>query len=192
MAKVVFDMTMSLDGFITGPNDTVDQALGEGGARLHNWISSARTDADTDVLGELFDSGAVVAGRRTYDNSQGPDGWGDGPLGTVPVFVLSHSVPEHVQGGAVFTFVTDGIFSALKQAQAAAGAKNVYVMGGADVAGQYLAAGLLDEVRLHVAPVLLGGGVRLFDHAGLTGVTLECTRVISTPGATHLRYRVVR
>jgi dihydrofolate reductase len=192
MAKVVFDMTMSLDGYITGPNDTVDQALGEGGARLHGWISALRTDADTEVLGELFDSGAVIAGRRTYDNSQGPDGWGDGPLGTVPVFVLSHSVPGQVQSGAEFTFVTDGVFSALKQALAVAGDKNVYVMGGAGVGAQFLAAGLLDEVQLHVAPVLLGGGVRLFDHPGLIGVTLECTRVVSTPGATHLRYRVVK
>jgi dihydrofolate reductase len=191
MTQVVFDMTVSLDGYVTGPNDTVDNALGEGGERLHDWISSARTDADTEILGELFESGAVVAGRRTYDNSQGPNGWGDGPLGTVPVFVLSHSVPEQVQGGAEFTFVTDGVESAVKQARVAAGDKVVYVMGGADVADQCLAAGLLDEIQLHVAPVLLGGGVRLFDRPGLAGVRLECTRVVSTPGATHIRYRVL-
>ena len=191
MTQVVFDITTSLDGYVTGPNDTVEQALGAGGERLHDWISATPTDADTEILGELFASGAVISGRRTYDNSQGPDGWGDGPLGRVPVFVLSHSVPERIQDGAEFTFVTDGIQNALKLAREAAGDKDVYVMS-ADVAGQYLAAGLLDEIRLHVAPILLGGGRRLFDHPGLAGTELECTRVVTTPGATHLRYRVVK
>jgi len=100
-------------------------------------------------------------------------------------------VPERIQGGAEFTFVTDGIQNALKLAREAAGDKDVYVMS-ADVAGQYLAAGLLDEIRLHVAPILLGGGQRLFDHPGLAGIELECTRVVTTPGATHIRYRVVK
>jgi dihydrofolate reductase len=191
MGTVVFDITMSLDGFITGANDSPERPLGEGGERLHDWISSGRTDEDTRVLDELFASGAVVAGRRTYDISTGPNGWGDGPLGKTPVFVVSHDRPEKVpDGGAVFTFASD-IRSALQQAQEAAADKPVYVMGGADVAQQYLAAGLVDEVQIHLAPVLLGRGVRLFEHPGLDQVRMESTRVIATPCATHIRYRVV-
>lgn len=192
MGKVVFDITMSLDGFVTGPNDSPQRPLGEGGERLHDWISSGRTDDDTKVLEELFASGAVLAGRRTYDNSTGSNGWGDGPLGKTPVFVLSHGRPEKVaDGGAEFTFVSD-LRGALQQARAAAADRQVYVMGGADIAQQYLAAGLLDEVQIHLAPVLLGGGVRLFEHPGLDRIEMECTRVIQTPCATHIRYRIPR
>jgi dihydrofolate reductase len=126
--------------------------------------------------------------------SDGPNGWGDGPLGAdVPVFVVTHQAPDRNKaGGAVFTFVTEGIESALKQAKDVAGDKNVYLMGGADLARQYVEAGLLDEIQVHITPVLLGAGRRLFDALDTETVELEVTRVISTPHATHIRYRLVK
>ncbi|GAA4422404.1 dihydrofolate reductase family protein [Actinokineospora soli] len=189
MGLVVFDITVSLDGFVTGPDDSPERPLGVGGEALHDWISAGRTDADTAVLDELFAAGAVVTGRRTYDNSEGEDGWGDGPLGTVPVFVLTHR-PATREGRTPFTFVGDGPESAVAQARDTAGDGDVYVMS-ANVAGQVLRAGLLDAIRLHIAPVLLGGGVRLFDDPALAGAKLRAERVVQTPCATHLWYRVV-
>lgn len=196
MGKVFFDMTVSLDGYIAGPDENADQPLGANGERLHDWISNSAESADDGaVLSELFSStGAVVAGRRTYDMSEGPNGWGDGPLGAdVPVFVVTHQAPaRNKTGGAVFTFVTDGCEKALEEARAAAGDKDVYVMGGADLARQYVEAGSLDEIRLHIVPVLLGAGRRLFDALGTAPVELEVVRVVSTPHATHVRYRLAR
>jgi dihydrofolate reductase len=196
MGKVVFDMTMSLDGYIAGPDENDDQPLGLNGVRLHDWIANSQESTeDGVVIGELIEqTGAVIAGRRTFDNSEGPNGWGDGPLGKdVPVFVVTHEVPERNKpGGAVFTFVTEGIESALKQAKDVAGDKNVYLMGGADLARQYIEAGLLDEIQVHIATVLLGAGRPMFDALGCDPVELEVDRVISTPHATHIRYRVVR
>jgi dihydrofolate reductase len=144
MGKVILDMSMSLDGFIVAPNDNAQEPLGEGGQRLHEWLFKDKAVFD-EVYDELFKStGAVIIGRRTYDNGQGPDGWdGKGPLGDVPCFVLSHDVPE--KAGAMFTFVTDGIESALRQAKAVAGDKNIGLMG-ANVDQQYLKAGLVDEI----------------------------------------------
>ncbi|HEV2781554.1 MAG TPA: dihydrofolate reductase family protein [Actinophytocola sp.] len=193
MGNVVLDISVSVDGFITGPNDVIGRPLGDGGERLHHWISDRRTDDDEKVLRELFeDTGAVVAGRRTYDLSEGPDGWGDGPLGTTPVFVVTHDAPVRTAtGGAVFTFVTDGVASAVRKAMAVAGDRNVYVMGGGDLARQCVAAGLVDEIQLHLVPVLLGGGVPLFGPGGPGNVVLESNRVIATPSATHVRYRVL-
>jgi dihydrofolate reductase len=206
---------MSLDGFIAGPNQTLEQPLGEGGEDLHEWafglasfrerhgMSGGETSADDDVWREsLASQGAVVMGRRMFSSGAGPweddpnaDGWwGDDPPFHVPVFVLTHHAREPVtkQGGTTFTFVTDGIESALEQAREAAGDKDVVIAGGADVVQQYLAAGLLDEFQVHVVPVLLGSGVRLFDELGTERPTLELTRVIGSPTVSHLRYRVVK
>lgn len=193
--KVILDISMSLDGCITAPDDDVEHPLGRGGQRLHDWLFDAKTDRDAEVLDEwLTTSGAVILGRRTYDLGVGAeDGWeeGAGPLGQVPVFVLTHDPPaEAAKGGSVFTFVTDGIEAALSQARATAGAKNVTVMG-AKTAQQFVKAGLLDEIQIHLVPVLLGNGIRLFDAIGTEPIELEHTRVIATPGVTHLRFRVV-
>jgi dihydrofolate reductase len=164
---------------------------------------AARGAPTPEVVEELRSRvGATVMGRRVFSGGQGPweedpnadAWWGDDPPFRHPVFVLTHHERETVtkRGGTTFTFVTDGIESALEQARAAAGDKDVQVGGGASVAQQYLKAGLLDEIQLHVAPVLLGGGVRLFEnHLGGRAPTLECTRVIESPKVTHLQYRVV-
>ena len=187
MGKVVTDMSMSLDGFIAAPNDVPGNGLGDDGMRLHNWMFADPTVFDR-VFGELTETtGAVVMGRRTYDNSISE--WGDkGPLGDVPCFVLTHDPP----GGApsVFTFVTDGVSRAHELAQSAAGDKTIGVMG-ADVPRQFLAAGLVDEIRIHVVGVLLGGGRRMFDVLPHR-VELEQGDVGQDPGVAHVSYRVVR
>jgi dihydrofolate reductase len=216
MAKLRLDISMSLDGFVAGPNPTLDEPLGAGGEQLHEWVvavaawrethgkSGGETNIDNDVVREAIQSaGATVMGRRMFSGGQGPweddpmaDGWwGDEPPFHHPVFVLTHHAREPLpkQGGTTFTFVTDGIESALEQARAAAGDKDVAVGGGADAAQQYLKAGLLDELQLHVVPVLLGDGVRLLEHVGDAPGRLELTRVLESPtGVTHQRYRVVR
>jgi dihydrofolate reductase len=147
--------------------------------------------SSAEVFGELIETGgAVVTGRRTYDIANAWDG--NGPMPGVPVFVVTHRVPEQVpQGESRYTFVTDGTVSAIEQAKAAAGDKYVSLMG-ASVPQQAIQAGLLDEIQIHLAPVLLGAGVRLFDHLGSGSVELDKVRVVDSPGVTHLRYRVVR
>jgi dihydrofolate reductase len=215
MARLILDISASLDGFVAGPNATLEDPLGAGGERLHDWAvaleawrerhgrSGGERNADSDVMQEALDrTGAVIMGRRMFSGGAGPwdddpnaDGWwGDEPPFRVPVFVLTHHARDTVtkQGGTRFSFVTDGIEAALEQARSAAGAKDVYIAGGADVAQQYLRAGLLDELQVHLAPILLGGGVRLFGDAGLGVVRLEGTRVIASPRVTHLRYDVVK
>ena len=192
MSKLFLDITMSLDGFITGPDPNPEQGLGRGG----------EANADSEVIRESIDStGAVVMGRNMFGGGEGPWGdepwegwWGDDPPFHVPVFVLTHHAREPLtkQGGTTFTFVTDGVEAAAEQARAAAGDKDVAVAGGANVAQQYLATGLLDELQIHLVPLLLGGGVRLFDNLGTDRPGLECTRVIESPAVTHLRYRVVK
>lgn len=203
MGNVLFDITISLDGFLAGPNDGPELPLGEGGERLHQWmydlanwreahgLTGGKTNQDSEVFDEMFRStGAIVLGRRMFDNAKG---WGDNPPFRVPVFVLTHETRETAtKGDTTFTFVTDGIESALEQARAAAGDKDVSVAGGANTAQQYLKAGLLDEIRIHVVPLLLGGGVRLFDDPSIEQIELEKTRVIDSPGVTHLRFRVAR
>src|SRR5918999_2590969 len=215
MAKLKLDITMSLDGFVAGPNATVEEPLGEGGEALHEWIvrlaswrevhgrPGGEGGADDDVARETREStGAVLMGRRMFSGGQGPweddpkaDGWwGDEPPFHVPVFILTHHARETVpkEGGTTYTFVTDGIESALEQARDAAGGKDVAVAGGADAVQQYLRAGLLDEIRLHVVPVLLGGGVRLLGDLGGAPGRLERAKVVESPtGVTHVEYRVV-
>ncbi len=212
MPKLVLDITMSLDGFVAGPNQTLEQPLGEGGERLHDWItglaawreqhglSGGETNQDSEVVDEATrEAGAYLMGRRMFSGGAGPweddpkaaGWWGDDPPFRKPVFVLTHHARETVtkEGGTSYTFVTDGIEAALEQARAAAGDKNVNIAGGATVAQQYLAAGLLDELQIHVAPLLLGDGVRLFDDLDAAPTKLEIARVVSSPAVTHLRFR---
>ena len=187
MGSVVIDMSMSLDGYIAAPNDNPEQGLGEDGMRLHNWAFDDPSVFER-FLGEVTEgTGAVIMGRRSYDNSI--DNWGGkGPLGDVPCFVVTHN--PITDADPVFTFVTDGIESALAKAREAAGEKRIGVMG-ANVDQQFLAAGLVDEVRIHLVDVLLGGGRRLFDQLPQR-VELEQTGLSQTGGVTHLEYRVVR
>jgi dihydrofolate reductase len=210
MARLTLDISMSLDGFVAGPNQSLEQPLGEGGERLHEWVirlaswrerhglSGGESNADGEVVEEsLRATGAVVMGRRMFSGGAGPweddpraDGWwGDDPPFHVPVFVLTHHARETVtkQGGTSFSFVTGGIEAALEQARTAAGDRDVALAGGASVAQQYLKAGLLDELQIHLVPVLLGGGVSLFDRLGIDPIELEVTRVIASPSVTHLR-----
>jgi dihydrofolate reductase len=215
MGKLTLDITMSLDGFIAGPNQTLEQPLGQGGERLHEWVYGLATwrerhgltggerNVDSDVLEEsLSSTGAILMGRRMFsggadawaDDPNADGWWGDDPPFGVPVFILTHHARETVpeRDGTTFTFVTEGIEAALAQARAAAGDKNVSVSGGANVVQQYLSAGLMDELQIHLAPLLLGDGVRLFDGLGPEQPKLEPTRVIESPAVTHIRYRVVR
>ena len=193
MGKVVFDISMSLDGFMTAANRRAEEPLGDGGERLHEW-AFGDDERDREVLsGGVKALGAVVAGRRTYDDSV--PWWGaDGPTGEtrVPVFVLTHDAPQDAPEGGVYTFVTGGIEAALEQARAAAGDKDVTVMGGADTGQQYLRAGLVDELSIHLVPVLFGSGTRMFEHLGGQHLQLELAGSVQTAAATHLRYRILR
>jgi dihydrofolate reductase len=186
MGSVVIDMSMSLDGYIAAPNDTPDQGLGEDGMRLHDWAFD-----DPAVFERVFgdvtaNTGAVIMGRRSYDNSI--DAWGGkGPIEGVPCFVVTHRAIDGAD--PIFTVVPDGIESALAKAQEAAGEKQIGLMG-ANIDQQYLAEGLVDEIRIHLIDVLLGGGRRLFDKLPQR-VELERTGLDQTGGVTHLVYRVV-
>ena len=204
MGKVKVDISTSLDGFITGPDDRPGQELGAGGEQLHEWVfglaswrkphglEGGETGPDDDVIKEAStDIGAVVMGRRMFDLGERP--WGDDPRFRVPVFVVTHRAKETLEkeGGTTFIFVTDGIESALDQARKAAGDKNISVAGGAETVQQLVAAGLVDEIQLHVAPLFLGRGKRLFDQLGKE-IELERIRVVDSPGVTHLKYSVVK
>jgi dihydrofolate reductase len=185
--KVILHLSVSLDGFAAGPNIGPEHPLGEEGERLHAWMAH-----DPELVAEFFaETGAFVIGRRMFD--LGIALWGeDGAFG-MPCFVVTHRGREPLRRGpTTFTFVRDGIASALTQAMAAAGGRNICVAGGPTVAQQYLTAGLIDEVRLQLIPMLLGAGTRLFDNIGNAPVELERTRLIATPSATHLRFRVVK
>ena len=198
MGSVVLDMSMSLDGFIAGPDDGPDNGLGVDGHRLHAWLAEGDgidplsyrpDDASAVVFDEMMATGAVLVGRRTFDIAGHWDGdHHDG----VPIFVPTHHPPDDPPtGAATITYVTDGIASAASQAKAAAGDRNV-MFHGAETAQDALRAGVLDEMELHVMPVLLGRGRRLFDHLGADHIELELTRSIDAPGVTHLHYRVLR
>jgi dihydrofolate reductase len=214
MTAVVLDISMSLDGYIAGPEPGPEQPLGRGGERLHEWAyrlasfrerhgeSGGVTNADDEVLAEtLARPGAVVMGRGMFGGGDGPWGddpwegwWADDPPFRAPVFVLTHHAREPLpkEGGTTFTFVTEGVEAAVEQASAAASGKDVSLAGGADVAQQCLRAGLLDEMQIHLVPILLGGGVRLFDRLDAAPLQLDKARVIDSPGVTHLRFRVAR
>jgi dihydrofolate reductase len=214
MTKLSCELSISLDGFIAGPNPSEQDPLGQGGMALHQWAfklaawrkphgqEGGEVNASTEVVERaLANVGAVVMGRKMFGGDEGPwaevepwDGWwGEDPPFHARVFVLTHHAREPLakDGGTTFYFVTDGIETALAQAKGAAGGNDVSLAGGADVARQYLAAGLLDELRLNVVPVLLGGGTRLFSGGVGSGFELEQTEVVAAPGVTHLTYRVV-
>jgi dihydrofolate reductase len=192
MGKVVFDISMSLDGFMTAANRRPEEPMGDGGERLHEW-AFGNDERDREVLiSGAAGLGAVIAGRRTFDDSL--PWWGaDGPTGSarVPVFVLTHDAPQDPPEGGVYTF-TGGIEDTLKQARDVAGDKDVTVMGGADTGRQYLRAGLVDELSIHLVPVLFGSGTRMFEHLGDQHLQLEHAGVTQTAAATHLRYRILK
>jgi dihydrofolate reductase len=205
MGKVSTGLSMSLDGFIAGPNDGPERPLGEGGDRLFNWYFSGDTEyrlsgtemvfkispVSAELLREAHRTmGAFVTGRRTFDIT---NGWGGSPPLGVSTFVVTHTVPgKWVYEGSPFTFVTDGIESAVEQARAVAGDKNNVAVGAASIAQQCIEAELLDEIHVDLVPVLLGGGVRLFEHLGTEPIELESARVIEASGVTHLTFRVVK
>lgn len=207
MGKVGIDKSMSLDGYITGPNPGPDQGLGEGGERIFAWMMAdqgsdnpssdggALSEAWEETYTDAFDAtGAVIMGKRMFEIIDSPNGWvaPDGTAFPWPVFVLTHEAREpETKGKTRFTFVNDGPESALAQARAVAGDKTIGVAG-ANVAQQFIAAGLVDEISIHLVPVFLGGGVRLFDHLGAEPVQLECVNVRPGNGVTHLTYRVKR
>jgi dihydrofolate reductase len=191
MGKVTADISMSLDGFVTEPDHGGEHPLGRDPGRLHDWMFDAKTPADAEIVDETFArAGAVVIGKRMFDVGFEP--WGDPPPFGMPVFVLTHTPrdPLPMQGGTTYHFAAGGLDAALAAARAAAGEKDVGIWGGANTVAQYLQAGLLDELNLHVIPLLLGSGVRLFDGLDPTALELTKTRSIDTPRATHLRFSV--
>jgi dihydrofolate reductase len=198
MSAVTCGMTMSLDGFVASPHQSLDKPFGEGGAdRLHRWMFE-QPELNAAEIEALTSAGAYIMGRNMFGPGRGAwdeewkGWWGDDPPYHAPVFVLTHYPrdPLPMQGGTSFTFVTDGIDSALAQAREAAGDKDVAIAGGAATVNQYLAADVIDELSLQIAPMTLGVGERLFDGVG--GLVLEPVSVRSTDLVTHVRYRVVR
>jgi dihydrofolate reductase len=199
VGRVIADQSVSLDGFSAGPNVRIGNGMGDGGEELHEWMWSeaGRTGRDgTAVEGPqelLAGAGAVVVGRRMFDLGEEP--WGDPPpFHNNPVFVVTHrpKAPVVKQGGTTYTFVTDGLDATLARAREAAGGRDVAVLGGADVIQQCLKGGVLDELHIHLAHVLLGGGTRLFGDLDAASATFERMRVIDAEGVTHLRFRLVK
>ena len=211
MAKVRCQISISLDGFVAGPGQSVDDPLGEGGMQLHEWafglaawrgphgLEGGEVNASSAVAEEaLANVGASVMGRNMFGGGPGPWGpepwngwWGDDPPFHTPVFVVTHfeREPLKLEGGNEFTFVTEGVEKAVELAREAAGGKDVSVGGGGETVQQCIAAGLLDELQIHLVPVLLHDGVRLLDNLP-RGIELELTRVVEAPGVTHLDYRL--
>jgi dihydrofolate reductase len=215
MGKFRFSMTMSLDGYVAGPNQSLDNPLGEGGEDIHAWMHNLRsfheiqgdnregeTGTNDDVLREAFRNiGATIMGRNMFGPERGPwsaepwrGWWGENPPYHTPVFVLTHHArqPLVMEGGTTFIFATDGIEAALDQAREAAGDKDVLLGGGASVVQQYLKARLLDEIEVHLVPNLLGDGARLFDNLNGANLKLDPVRTIEGPGVTHIKYRIVK
>ncbi|MEO5842453.1 MAG: dihydrofolate reductase family protein [Acidimicrobiales bacterium] len=195
MTKVVADISMSLDGFVTGPDPDLAHGLGHGGEPLHTWAVASTDPVDAEVLREATEaSGAVIMGRRLFDIIDGPDGWsaemgyGAEYAASPPFFVVTHTAPPNVRLGLDFTFVTDGIESAIAQARTAAGAKDVFVMGGGDIVRQCVDLGLVDELRIHLAPIVLGAGTPLFAGSRRRELVQRSVRV--SPVATHLTYEL--
>jgi dihydrofolate reductase len=198
MTKVTCDIGMSVDGFVAGPNQRLDEPFGDGvGGRMHRWMFE-QPEANAAVIDAITSAGAYVMGRNMFGPGRGDwdadwkGWWGDDPPYQAPVFVLSNHPrePLTMQGGTTFTFVTDGIESALAQAREAAGDRHVTIAGGAHTVNQYLAAGAIDELRLHIAPFVLGSGARLFE--GVADVDLEPIDASGNELVAHLSYRVVR
>jgi dihydrofolate reductase len=213
MSKLRFEISISLDGYVAGPNQSEEHPLGEGGEQLHEWVfplaawrephgrEGGEVNASTPLVEESQSGvGAVIMGRGMFGGGPGPWGedpwqgwWGEEPPFRTPVFVLTHHEREPLTlGETTFIFVADGIESALEQAKAAAGELDVHIGGGAEAARQYLAAGLIDQMQLNVVPVLLGGGTRLFEDGAGAGLELEPVLVVETPDVTHLRFAVSR
>jgi dihydrofolate reductase len=211
MSSVTCQISISLDGFVAGPNQSLDNPIGVGGLRLHQWafetaswreqqgLQGGARGADSAVIDEVVQNiGAYIMGRNMFGPGRGPwdrawtGWWGEDPPYHVPVFVLTHQArdPLPMQGGTTFTFVTAGVASALEQARSVAGGRDVAIAGGARTVQQYLAAGLLDELYLHIVPVILGAGELLLVDVG--DPTLEPVTVIASPAVTHIKYRVVR
>jgi dihydrofolate reductase len=191
MGKVIFDISMSLDGLITGANARPEAGLGDGGERLHDWGFNSGDPRNREVMEWYATTGANVFGRTGYDHSI--INWGaDGPTGAarVPTVIVSHSVPQDVPDGGVYTFV-DSVEAALETARKLAGAKDIYITG-ADVAQQFLKRGFIDEISIHLVPVLFGSGTRLFERLNSEHVSLEIIEVIQTAEAIHLRFRVIQ
>jgi dihydrofolate reductase len=213
VGRFKFEISISVDGYAAGPNQSEEHPLGEGGMGLHEWVvkleawrkQHGREGGEVNLSSEIVEEysanvGAVVMGRNMFGGGPGPWGdgswrgwWGENPPFHVPVFILTHHErePLEMEGGTSFHFVTDGIESALEQARAAAGEQDIRLSGGAEVAQQYLAAGLLDEMQLNVVPILLGDGARLLEDVG-TELKLEPVRVVGTPEVTHVKYRLLR
>lgn len=191
MARVVADMSISLDGYVTGPHDSRENPFGDGAGMLHDWLGDAATDEDRAILQQLMDDvGAVVMGRTSFEKNEGDGGWGDaGPLGNTPCFVVTHHMPTATYP-PVFTFVSAGVVSAIGQAQVVAGDHDVALFG-ATIMQQALPLNLVDEIRVHVVPLLLGGGTPLF-AALETSITLERIQAQVTPAAIHIGFRVTR
>jgi dihydrofolate reductase len=212
VGKVVVNISVSLDGFVAGPNPTLEEPLGKNGERLHEWITETESwreqhgleggesNPDSELVKEAVATvGAYVMGRKMFSGGSGPwesdprsmGWWGEEPPFHTPVFVLTHHArePEEMQGGTTFYFVTDGIEVAVERAREAAGDRDVAIAGGATAVQQGLAAGLVDELEVHVAPILLGGGTRLFGEDA-DPVRLEATRVLASPRVTHVKFDV--
>jgi dihydrofolate reductase len=215
MSKLRCHISISADGFVAGPNQSEENPLGEGGERLHDWVVSLAAwreahekqggvvNASSRIMEESREHvGAAVMGRNMFGPVGGGDWgdgqwkgwWGDNPPYHYDVFVVTHHPREPVEmtGGTTYYFVTDGIERALERAKESAGRQDVMLWGGAQIINQYLAAGLLDELELHIVPVLLGAGARLFDNLGGAEIKLEQVRSVEAPGVTHLKYRIVR
>ncbi|HEY4017109.1 MAG TPA: dihydrofolate reductase family protein [Pseudonocardiaceae bacterium] len=200
MSKVIADISMSLDGYVTAPGAGPEHGLGIGGEAIHAWVlEEPRSPVDEAMLtGSFAETGAVVLGRRLFDVVDGPGGWNDDvgygydqdQSAAPPFFVLTHEPPAKVRLASRFRFVTEGVAAVIEAALLAAGDKAVVVMGGANIVDQCLAAGLVDELRIHLSPVVVGGGTRLFDLVGPT--TLVQREVIESPRATHITYEVVK
>ena len=200
MGRVTCQISVSLDGFAAGPDQSLEDPLGRGGERLHAWaFAPDRDPVDARVAASLLDGvGAYVMGRKMFGGGPGPwdeawrGWWGEDPPYHAPVFVLTHHAraPLTMERGTTFHFVTDGLESALARARATAGGQDVAIAGGASTVRQCLVAGHLDELYLHIVPILLGAGERLLDGAG--DPVLEPGEVLASPAATHIRYRVGR
>jgi dihydrofolate reductase len=211
MSQVRSHISVSLDGYVAGPNQTLDEPLGEGGERLHDWVvateswraqhgkSGGERGPDSEVGDQVAQGiGAHIMGRKMFGGGPGQwdeswrGWWGEDPPFHTPVYVLTHHPrePLEMQGGTTYHFVTEGVESALEQARAAAGDKDVLIAGGATAIQQYLKAGLLDELYLHIVPVILRGGERLLENVG--DPKLEPVEVVASPAVTHVKYRVVR